>query len=294
MDTPGRLGEVALGNGHAVEYWDGGAPHGPVVLLHPGTPSSRLFGLHLHEEAVQAGVRVVCFSRPGYGGSTSTPPGLATVARDTWETADLLDLGEVALLGISGGGPYALACAAIAPSRVRAVGLAAGVGQWPDVEPPSSEDDTDRRHLAAARAGDLAGAIEGFRSDAERFVGPLLALDDEAMVEAFFSNVTAGVSRRDGDPGYRALWARDLREALRSYDGFVRDNLSWGNPWDVDPSSVRSRCLLWYGETDAMVPASHGRWLADRVPGAELTVLAGEGHGSVTLDHVPEMLHLLS
>ena len=186
------------------------------------------------------------------------PPGQRPRARDTWEVADLLDLDEVALLGISGGGPYALAAASSSPSRVRAVGVVAGVGQRPVVEP---------------------AAVAAFHADLERTIGPLLALGDAAMVEAFFANVPAGPSRRDGDPGYRVLWARDLREALRSYDGFVRDNLSWGDPWDVDPSSVRSRCLLWYGESDVMVPASDGRGsrTSCRVPSSPSSPARGTG-----------------
>lgn len=294
MDTPGRLGEVTLANGRVVEYWDGGAPDQPAILVHPGTPSSRRFGLHLHAEAASAGVRLVSLSRPGYGGSTNTTPGLASVAGDTWGVADLLHLEAVSVLGISGGGPYALAVAALAPDRVRAVGIAAGVGPRSEIEPCTDEGEAEKRHLAAARAGDLTGAIAGLLADAEGALGPLLALDDAAMVEAFFSNVPAGASRRVGDPGFRTLWAGDLREALRSYDGFVRDNLTWGNPWDVDPASVRSPCFLWYGETDVMVPASHGHRLADQIPGSELTVFPGEGHGAVTFDHVPDMLHALS
>jgi pimeloyl-ACP methyl ester carboxylesterase len=267
---------VTLRDGRTLDYWDGGDPDGSPVLLHPGSPSSRLMGVHFDSDARASGVRLVSLSRPGYGGSTLSPPGLASVGRDTVELADLLGIGELGVLGISGGGPYAVAVGALAPAgRVRAVAVAAGVG--------------------SGSVGDAAddGASDRFHREAADDLDPLLALDDEAMVSAFFAAAPAGPNARREDPAFRRAWARDLREALRSYDGFVRDNLSWGATWDVDPASSRVPHRLWYGETDAMVPLAQGRWLADRLPDASLTVLEGQGHGAVTFGHVQEMFATL-
>ncbi len=294
MRTRGRLGAVTITDGTTVEYWDGGDPAGSAVLLQPGTPASRIFGTHLHDDAAAAGVRLVAVSRPGYGGSTTTPPGLASVALAGLALADELGIDDVAVLGVSGGGPYAVATAAVAPHRVRALGVAAGIGCWPEIESPSEADAAERSHVAAAVAGDLAGATAGFRHDLEASFDPLLALDDAAMVEALFSQVPAGKSRREHDPEFRETWAADLREALGSYDGFVRDNLSWGCPWDVDLSLVRAPTFLWYGELDRMVPPPHGEWLARRIPGAVLTVLPGAGHGVTSFDHAPAILRTLT
>ena len=292
---PGSTGAVTLRDDRVLDYWEGGDPGGVPVVLHPGTPCSRLMGTHFDADARAVGVRLVSVSRPGYGASTPTPPGLRSVAEDTLELADLLGLGAFSVCGLSGGGPYAVALGVVAPTgRVRAVGVAAGVGEWPVVDPPSPDADTDRRLLATARDGDLAAAFAGFVRDAERQLRPLLALDDAAMVAAFLASVAGNESRQDDDPDFRARWAADLREAGRSFDGYARDNLSWGLPWDVDPGASPVPNLLWYGDRDTMASAANGRWLAAQLPDVELTVFEGEGHGAVIFDHGRELLGRLT
>ena len=294
MQWPGVLDAVTLHDGTTIEYWDGGDRSGPVVVFHPGTPNGRRMGVHLHAEALDAGLRLVSVSRPGYGGSTPAPPGLRRDVRLTVQLLDALGVAEAMVLGVSGGGPGALATAAVGGARIRAVAVAAGVAQWPVVDDPTPDDADERRWVAAAEAGDLAAATNGYLDQARLFLGPLLALDDEEMVATMFGSLPGGGSRRDADPDFRSVWAADLREALRTYDGYVRDNLSWSVPWDVDLGAVTARTFLWYGAEDAMVPPTHGQWLADRLPHADLEVRAGAGHGAVVFDHVPEMLQSLT
>ncbi len=294
MGWPGVFDAVTLGDGNVVEYWDGGAPSGPTVLFQPGTPGSRWMGVHLHAEALDAGVRLVSVSRPGYGGSTPVAPGLRRVAEASLGLLDALGVDEVSALGVSGGGPYALATAAVGGPRIRAVGVAGGVAEWPVVDDPTPDDADERGWVDAAKAGDVAAARQGYLDQARLFLAPLLAMDDETMVATFFGNLPGGGSRRDADPGFRAVWATDLREALRTYDGFVRDNLSWSVPWDVELGAVTAPAFLWYGADDQMVPVRHGQWIADRLPGARLEVVPGAGHGAAVFDHVPEMLRALS
>jgi pimeloyl-ACP methyl ester carboxylesterase len=81
------------------------------------------------------------------------------------------------------------------------------------------------------------------------------------------------------DSERRLLWAADLRECLRTADGYARDNVAWGGAWDIDVSAVRCPVRLYYGGQDRLVPAGHGRWLAERIAGAVLKVQPGAGHG---------------
>ena len=230
-------------------------------------------------------------SRPGYGGSTNCPPGLATVGHDCARLADALGIGRFAVLGASGGGPYAVAAAAVEPDRVTALGVAAGIGQWPEIEVPSPEDADERRLLAMAGAGDVDLAMERFQAMGHGAFDAMLALDDEEMLDEFFSGAPAGTVKRSEMS--RRIWAADLREALSTYDGYVRDNLSFGMPWDVDPATVGMPAYLWYGLSDQMVPATHGRWLADQIPDATLELRPHEGHGDTTFGHWPEMFAAL-
>jgi pimeloyl-ACP methyl ester carboxylesterase len=112
------------------------------------------------------------------------------------------------------------------------------------------------------------------------------------MVAEFMAGLPPGEGTLFDAPG-RAIWAADLRDALSTYDGFVRDNLSWGLPWDIDLAEVRRPVHLWYGERDRMVPAAHGHWLAERLPDAHLLVLAGDGHGRTTFGHWSEVFRTL-
>jgi pimeloyl-ACP methyl ester carboxylesterase len=292
MTATGRTGSLGLGDGRTLEYWVGGDPDGRPVLFQPGTPSSRLQAIHAHRAAASAGVRLVAVNRPGYGRSSPAPPGLVTVGRDMLALADALEAGSFAVLGVSGGGPYAVATAVVAPERVTSVGVLAGVGPWPQIDPPTGENRAERRWLQKARSGDLAGATDGFQADARRVFDGMLALDDAGMVEEFLLGTPDEEADLFTPPALRT-WAADLREALTTYDGFVRDNLSWGRPWDVDVRKVSAPTHLWYGELDRTVPVTHGRWLADRIPGADLVVLAGQGHGRTTLGHWNEVFRTL-
>ena len=113
--------------------------------------------------AHRQGVRLVSFNRPGYGRSTDSPPSLASVGLDSLHVTEALGITAFAVLGVSGGGPYALATGLADPERVRAVGVAAGIGPWRLIE-PSDEQNPDLPLLALADAGDVSGALTGFRA----------------------------------------------------------------------------------------------------------------------------------
>jgi pimeloyl-ACP methyl ester carboxylesterase len=279
---------VELSGDRVVEVWEGGDAGGVPVVFHHGTPSGRLQARLGDEAARRMGVRLISFSRPGYGGSTDTPPGLASVGVDTLAVMDALGIEYFSVLGASGGGPYAIATGLADQRRVRAVGLAGGVGPWRLVEPPDPTD-PDLPILELADAGDVEGALEAFRADAgERYV-KLLTLPDPAMTEEFFDGIP------EEDAGWltaenKRLFGLDLRDCLRSYNGYARDNVAWGGDWDIDPADLEVPTWLWYGELDRMVPPSHGRWFADRIPNSTLVPRPGMGHGSTLFECWDDML----
>ncbi|MFG1625434.1 alpha/beta fold hydrolase [Kribbella sp. NPDC049227] len=286
MDTT-----MTLPDGRTVSVWEGGSPEGVPVVFHHGTPSGRLQAVLGADAAIRQNVRIVSFNRPGYGDSTDTPPSLASVGVDTLRVADALGIQEFAVLGASGGGPYALATGIADPERVRAVGVAAGVGPWRLIEAPDSAD-PDLPILALVDAGDVPGALEGFRAQARAHHEHMLTLPDEAMVDAFFGDAPAeDITWLDQEA--RRLWAADARDALRTYDGYARDNVAWGGPWDIDPADLQVPTWLWYGELDRMVPPSHGHWHAERIPTSTLTIVPAVGHGRTIFARWDEMLGVL-
>ena len=282
---------LVLPDDRQLAVWEGGSPDGVPIIFHHGTPSGRLQAVLGDESARRQGVRLVSFNRPGYGRSTDTPPGIASVGDDTLSVADAMGIDEFAVLGASGGGPYALAAGLADPGRVKAVGITAGIGPWRLIETPDIED-PDVPLLALADAGDVAGALEGFCAQGSVAYDRMLGLNDEAMVDEFFRDAPEG-DLDWLDAATKRRWAADLRDALQSYDGYARDNVTWGAAWDIEPAHLTVPTWLWYGELDRLVPPSHGQWLADRIPGSTLFIRQGKGHGGTIFEHWDEMLATL-
>lgn len=282
---------LTLPEGRTLHVWEGGDPDGVPVVFHPGTPCGRLQAVLGDESAQHQRVRLISFNRPGYGRSTDTPPSLASVGLDTVRVAEAVGIDEFAVLGASGGGPYALATGLADPGKVRAVGVAAGIGPWRLIDPPVSED-PDRPLLALADAGDVNGALQGFRARGTVAFSRMLTLADQPMVEEFLQDdADTGAGWLDAQAKRR--WAADLRDALQSFDGFARDNVAWGGHWDIDPASLRVPVWLWYGQSDRSVPPSHGRWLANRIPDATLTIRHHKDHGETIFEYWDDMLATL-
>jgi pimeloyl-ACP methyl ester carboxylesterase len=269
-----------MADGREVEYVEVGDPSGqPVVHLH-GTPGTAGSVALLEDAARRNGVRLLAVSRPGYGRSTTTPPGLLTVARDVGELASGLGVEEFAMLGASGGGPFALATAAALPARVRRVLIAASPGPVHLLAPQHLEPD-DVQALELLAAGDVEGAVALVTAEARRDFDAMRQLPADEFEEAMNGMVPPSEHYFDTRPDERAVFMADFRRAIERYDGFVRDNLSWLGPWDFDLADVVAPVLLCYGGADAMVPATNGEWLTERLPRATLSIQPDAGHGEV-------------
>ena len=284
MRGDGHDARCVLAGGRSVEYWDGGEPDGQVVVVHPGTPASRVLGRWGHDAAAAAGVRLVSISRPGYGGSTSTAPSLLGTGRDTAALMALLGVPEYAVLGISGGGPFATATAIAAPGAVRALAVVGGIGPWTVLDQPTTQDSEERACLEQFDAGDATSAWVGLRALVERDWGGLRALSDEARIDAMLDEPDSPLFH---DEDYRALWAANMSVVLDRLDGYLIDNLAWGGAWDVDPRDVVAPTVVWDTDGDG---AGHGSWYATCIPGSELLIVPGEGHLDVCDRHWSEVL----
>ena len=228
--------EARLTGDLVLEYADLGDPDGGAGhCIEPGSPSTAGGGALLDEAARRHGLRLVSVSRPGYGASTPTPPGLASVGRQVLKLADLLGLPTFGTFGSSGGGPFALATAAVAPDRVTRVVVAAGSGM------PDEGDDLAEASTVIAEVREFAEGLRGLDAFAFR-----AAMSGQHAAQR-------DVLRR---PPEGATFFADLARALDPPDGFARDNLSWGAPWDIDVTSVAlpRRPVLRRGRPDG---ASH-------------------------------------
>jgi pimeloyl-ACP methyl ester carboxylesterase len=287
--SPGHDASIELHDGRVLEYWEGGDPAGRPVILHPGTPVTRIFGRWGHEAAVAAGVRLAVINRPGYGGSTTNlDASLLATGRDTAEVAAHLDMDGYAVFGSSGGGPFAVAAAVADPAHVRALGLVGGIGPWRILDGPS-RDPEDDRCATLFDAGDVDGAWELMRQDCKRWVDELAALEEGPRVDGMLGPHGES-SPLFSDEAYRGLWAENLRDVIAHPDGHAFDNLTWSRTWDVDPRDVSAPTLLRFSEKDEDCPPHHAQWYVERIEGAELVMSADDTHLDVIDGHWPEVV----
>ena len=272
--------EIGGPHGRTIEVLAGGASDGFPLLFHAGSPSAVAFSAMIDQAATAAGLRLVSFSRPGYGGSTPRPaPG--RYADDVVESVVVLDhlgIDEFVTLGWSGGGPRALACAAALPGRCRAAGTLAGVAPY-DAEGLDWFDGMAEENLAeyhAAEQGpEVYGALvveqilpvlEATPSQVADAMGGLVTPVDKAMITDDFADWMSRMFNRAGAQG--AVGVRD-------------DGIAAVSPWGFELTDIRVPVSVWQGRQDAMVPFAHGQWLAAHVPGARAHLLDDEGHVSL-------------
>ena len=289
-----RVGDPGGSGKRTVAIHECGDPAGtPLVHFH-GTPGSRLEMDFGHDLAVRAGVRVIGFDRPGYGASEAAPVSAVGVARDVEAIADQFGLEQFAVSAWSGGTAFALATAALLPGRAMRVGLSGGLAPFEQM-PGALNSLTPNDLEALAHLPDApVRAAEVFHSGNADLFEAMMSVRDDATapwVDWMFAGSDAAVIT---DPAARRALFVNFREALRQGpEAIAWDNVAFVGPWGVRVEDVSAPVVLWYGDRDEIAPPAHGRWFAEHLPDAHLTVFPGEGH-LVPLLHWAEMLHALT
>jgi pimeloyl-ACP methyl ester carboxylesterase len=272
-----REDTVRLRDGRALAYTDVGDSHGAPVFYFHGNPGSRLDWAEQDcaEAFAEVGVRFVSADRPGFGRSDpKRGRGHADWPSDVVELADQLGIDRFAVLGYSRGGPYALACAALIPDRISAVGTLSGVGPH-DMPGGLIRSLSTRQHRLAVRLAVRAPALDRRMTSALRRRG---LRDPEAIVRVSRPMLTAASDRdlmRDYGPRLAGFFLEATRQG--AYE-FGEETRTWLQPPGFRLEDVRLHVALWHGEEDSLIPISHCRELAKRLASAELVALRGVGH----------------
>ncbi len=284
---PPRLERLRLPSGQMLAWAEYGVGNGFPALYHHGWPGSRLEGHFADAAAAALGLRIIAPDRPGFGASTQCRTRtFSDWAADATALLDHLAIDRFAVVGISGGAPYALACAAMLPERVTHACVVSAMGPL-DGSAAVRDFDPVRRlalRLARRRSHLISGLLRGA-------VGPLLARHADRFVAAL---------ARSCAPADRAILARtevqariaaSFREGLSAgAAGAARDLELYASPWAIPLASIKVPVDLWHGEGDEIVPARVARELVDRLPQVTSRFLPGEGHYSLPLGHLVTIL----
>jgi pimeloyl-ACP methyl ester carboxylesterase len=262
-------------------YVDG--PEGAVPLLfHNGTPSTGLPYKPFVEAAAQRGLRMVSFSRAGYGSSTRNPGrSVADVVPDVAAVLDHLGAGRFYTLGWSGGGPHALACAVLLGERLIGAATVGGIAPQ-DAEGLDWMAGMGQENVAGFSAA-LAGP-DAIHTLLEQ-IGPSFATVTGDAMAARLGNLVSDVDR-SAITGEAAAWLAEVfRDSVRNgFWGWQDDELAFVKPWGFDLADTKVPVAIWQGAQDRFTPFAHGEWLASHIPGAHPHLLADQGHLSLGVD----------
>ncbi len=260
--------DLALDDGRTLHIYDIATGDGVAelaVFWHHGTPNTGAPPEPLFAAAAERSIRWVSHDRPGYGRSTPHPGrDVASAAADVASIADALGIDQFAVMGHSGGGPHALACAAVLPERVLAAVCVSGLApygahglDWFGNMTPSGAAE-----LRAAVTG--RAALEAYFASAE-FDPEMFTPADHAALSGAWSWIGTVVD-----------------EALKTdQGGMVDDDLAYVAPWGCDPGQVTAPILFVHGGQDRIVPSSHALWLAERCRRADIWLRPDDGHLSI-------------
>jgi pimeloyl-ACP methyl ester carboxylesterase len=278
---------ITTPDGRTLAVRDHGPAAGRPILVHNGTPNSRLLYEPDVSRATAAGVRLISYDRPGYGDSDRQPGhSVADCAADVRAIAAALEIERLPVWGISGGGPRALACAALLGELVPAVGVLAspapygaqGLDYYAGMGELNVEDSRLlHSDLDAARVKAWADRDEMLVADATQtleILRTLLSPVDRTVLSGGLVDYLMEADRIGLAPGA---------------DGWCDDAIALESSWGFSVADIRTPVLLRHGREDRFVPFAHGEWLAARIPGVEAHLTDDDGHLSLTVRHLDHL-----
>jgi pimeloyl-ACP methyl ester carboxylesterase len=285
MDTRSRT--ISTEDGRDLRIIEAGLFDGIPILVHNGTPGARLLYPPCVKDAEARGIHLISYERPGYGASTPQPGRtIASAAYDVAAIAEALSLRRLAVWGISGGGPHALACAALLPNLVVTAAALASPA-------PYQAEGLD--WFAGMNEGgvtEFRAALSG-RQAMEQFV--------EAATPGLLNSTAATFAQAFGsvlNPPDAAALTEDLARYLldcfyegihQRRDGWIDDDLAFVNEWGFELSQTQVPVMLMQGAQDDVVPLPHGQWLANAIPNVNAQFLPEDGHLTLLAHRIPDV-----
>jgi pimeloyl-ACP methyl ester carboxylesterase len=282
---------LALPDGRSLDVYLDGPEDGTPLVYHMGTPSSGIPFEPTVATLAERGLRYVSFSRPGYGTSSRRARrAVVDVVEDTVAVLGAIGAERCYVVGWSGGGPHALACAARLPGRVISVATIGGVAPYP------SKGLDWYAGMGAENIEEFGAALTGqdqLTAFMELAAPPFRTMTPDEVADAF-GDLIDDVDRGSLTGAFADWTAGTFREALRiGYWGWFDDDVAFTTAWGFELDEISVPVAVWQGGHDRMVPFAHGEWLAAHIPGALPRLLPEHGHLSVAVDFFPRIVEEL-
>ena len=285
-DTHRRL--ISLSSGRHVAVHEYGDPHGTPLFFCHGWPAAGMQGALLDAAARELGVRVLSPDRPGIGASDFHPQRrLLDWPPLLRELAAALGIARCRVLGVSGGGPYALAAAWALPDLVEVAGVVCGAPPIAGIENTRGLQPAYRMLLGLHRRS--PGIVRGLFHALRPFGRMRIPLWFTGLTARFLlppCDVAALTDRISG-----ALAGRALRESWRqSALGTFTDAQIYAAPWGFALRDVRTPVRLWHGAEDRSFTPAFAESLASELPDCTFRLMPGVGHYSLPIRHSREII----
>ena len=289
MTQPRIDSVIQLSDKRRLAYAEYGESDGAPILLFHGLPGSRLSWGLIPGGPFPPGLRIIAPDRPGYGGSDPNPGrNVLDWADDVAELADVLEIEKFAVLGVSGGGPGALACAWKIPERLTSVGVVASPAPTnaPGVFEGMSK--TNRFFMK------LAWRMPWLSTMNTRLLASVIRRNPARYINTMKIKVHDVDKAIVARPEIQDMLTRDFAEALRGGShGMVGDlSANHGRPWGFQLEKIRIRIQFWSCELDRSVPPAMGRYLSNSISNSECTFVSDAGHLWI-LEHLNDVLRAL-
>jgi pimeloyl-ACP methyl ester carboxylesterase len=277
---------LQLKDGRQLGFAEFGELQGKPLFFFHGQPGSRLGGRIFDDAARRLGIRIICPDRPGYGLSDLKPGrSLLDWADDVLELAGHLHLERFSVLGFSGGGPYSLVCAYAIPQRLQAATFVSGVGPAHIPGLTQGMSLPNRMLINAVRLAPFLAEIP-FRSMRNQL---------KVSQDKVYTQLVATASPADRalmeHAATREHFLEDLKEGLRpGTRGVAWEVILFTRPWGFRFEDIHTPVILWQGLEDVNTPLAMGRYLAETIPGCQSHFMPGEGHQSLLIHQMDDIL----
>jgi pimeloyl-ACP methyl ester carboxylesterase len=279
---------ITLPDGRSLGFAQYGNPNGiPLVFFH-GTPSSRYLHHPDDDRTASLNVRLITVERPGFGLSDHQPGRTLLDWPDDVEVlAEKLGLKQFAVAGVSGGGPFAAACAFKIPHRLTKAGIISGVG-------PTDVEENIKALYDSRKAGVMVAKYSPW------LLRPLIWLlqNPQRNGEKYFQKILNQSSQADREilsqPAMKSMFLRNWQEGTRNgVRGFAQDGIIFSNPWGFQLCDIQTRVDIWHGDQDTSTPLNMALYMADQIPDCQLRIVPGKGH-FLLFAHWDEILSTLT